>query len=288
MLEKNQPLGTAHFVAGRNRIAFTYGLTLLENIFELLYPFALGLAVNGVIAGDLNGFWPLILIWFAHIVTGGFREYYDTRLFSRLFSNAAHDIITLQRKNGVPYSAVSARIDLMREFADFFEFRVPPIVTEMIAIIGGTIMIFLYDRVAGLILLVLFVPVAITYVLFGRSAQRLNRQINDQYENEVELIQKPRSRALHLHFGRLRQWRMKISNREVASWTFVEVLTLIAVIMVIYFIAGQSGALAGDIFAAMAYVLMVIAAIDELPDIVQEVGRLRDIATRLIIDEEQD
>jgi ABC transporter transmembrane region len=45
--------GTAAvFRAERWRIALTYGVTLLENLFYLLYPWTIGLAIDGLLAGN--------------------------------------------------------------------------------------------------------------------------------------------------------------------------------------------------------------------------------------------
>jgi hypothetical protein len=44
--------GTAAvFRAERWRIGLTYGVTLLENLFYLLYPWTIGLAIDGLLAG---------------------------------------------------------------------------------------------------------------------------------------------------------------------------------------------------------------------------------------------
>ena len=34
------------------RIGLAYGLTMIETLFELLYPFAAGLAIDGLLSGD--------------------------------------------------------------------------------------------------------------------------------------------------------------------------------------------------------------------------------------------
>ena len=45
--------GTAAvFCAERWRIGLTYGVTLLENLSYLLYPWTIGLAIDGLLAGN--------------------------------------------------------------------------------------------------------------------------------------------------------------------------------------------------------------------------------------------
>ncbi|NJL56172.1 hypothetical protein HC928_14055 [bacterium] len=38
-------------------------LTLVENIFELLYPLMIGIAIDGLISRDLLSLLPLVITW---------------------------------------------------------------------------------------------------------------------------------------------------------------------------------------------------------------------------------
>lgn len=66
------------------RIATTYGLTVLELGFETSYPWATGLAIDGLLAGRQHAVTPLVAIWLIHAGVGVVRQAYDTRLFTRL------------------------------------------------------------------------------------------------------------------------------------------------------------------------------------------------------------
>lgn len=101
--------------ARRGRITLTYVLTFLENVFELMYPWAIGIAVNGVLVGNPKLVAPLIVTWIAHIIVGGARQLYDTRLFSRLYAAMATDIVVVQTEDGEDVSEVSARVEMAHE-----------------------------------------------------------------------------------------------------------------------------------------------------------------------------
>jgi hypothetical protein len=73
------------FRANRRRILHTYALTVLENLFNLLYPFATGLAINGLLGGGFSGLALFAGIWLAHAATGVWRQRYDTRTFTRIY-----------------------------------------------------------------------------------------------------------------------------------------------------------------------------------------------------------
>ena len=116
----------AVFRAERWRIALTYGVTLLENLFYLLYPWTIGLAIDGLLAG--KGPWslvPLVVIWGLHIVVGAARQVYDTWVFARIHAEIATGTIARQRAAGMGTTEIAARSVMSRELVDFFEREVP-------------------------------------------------------------------------------------------------------------------------------------------------------------------
>ena len=65
-------LVSTHLRRHRARLTITYSLTVVENLFELLYPFAIGLTVNGLLDDSWSGVAVLVAITLAHIA--GFLE----------------------------------------------------------------------------------------------------------------------------------------------------------------------------------------------------------------------
>ena len=66
----------------RWRIALTYVLTVVEDLLELSYPWATGLAINGLLAHDYRMAVPVMVAWMLHTAVGGARQMYDTHDFS--------------------------------------------------------------------------------------------------------------------------------------------------------------------------------------------------------------
>jgi ABC-type multidrug transport system fused ATPase/permease subunit len=129
----------AFFRAERWRIGLTYGVTLLENLFYLLYPWTIGLCIDGLLAG--NGLWslmPLAVIWGLHIVVGAARQVYATWVFARIHAQIATDTIARQRVAGVGTTHIAARSVMSRELVDFFEREVPTIVTAGLGLWVGS------------------------------------------------------------------------------------------------------------------------------------------------------
>src|SRR5271169_6465692 len=90
----------------RRRIVVTYLVTLAENMFELFYPSLTGLAVNGLLKHDFAGLGMLLGVWFVHTATGVFRQSYDTRVFSSIYTDLATRTVSDQETMGVSTSQI--------------------------------------------------------------------------------------------------------------------------------------------------------------------------------------
>ena len=272
----------AVFRAERWRIALTYGVTLLENLFYLLYPWTIGLAIDGLLAGQ--GPWalmPLVAIWGAHIVVGAGRQVYDTWVFARIHAAIATATIERQRSAGIDTTEIAARSAMSRELVDFFEREVPTLMTAALGLVGGIAMLFWYDRIVGLVVTVWMLPVLVVYTLMGRRAHRLNMALNDEVEREVDLIHRSRFGPLASHFRRRGRLRVRLSNAEARSWALVELFSIAAVVLVILRMTAMPGIQAGELYAMLAYVWRVLECLDQAPLLVQRFARLIDIRRRI-------
>ena len=270
------------FQAERWRIALTYAVTLLENLFYLLYPWTIGLAIDGLLAG--KGWWslvPLVAIWGAHIVIGAGRQVYDTWVFARLHARIATATIERQRLAGIETTEIAARSVMSRELVDFFEREVPTLMTAALGLVGGIAMLFWYDRLVGLIVTVWMAPVLVVYAIMGRRAHGLNRVLNDETEREVDLIERNRFVPLASHFRRRGRLRVRLSNAEATSWSLVELFSITAVVLVLLRMTSLPGIQAGELYAMLAYVWRVLECLDQAPTLVQRFARLLDIRRRL-------
>ncbi len=262
-------------------IAFTYSLSFVENLFELAYPWAMGLAINGLIIGQPSLIWPLVAIWLAHIAVGAFRQLYDTRLFSRLNAKMGTKTVRDQRQDGVSVSEITARVEMIEELIEFLEHEMPILLAMVVGLVGSLVFLALYDVGSGLVMLALMIPILAINAITGVRAYRNNVALNSQWEKQVEVISDRRPRRWHVHFGRLAKWRIRLSDLDATSWSLAQLFTLVAVIIVIHRAATGEGVLAGDVFAVLSYALRVEQNLDEVPSFVQQVGRLVDIRRRI-------
>jgi ABC-type multidrug transport system fused ATPase/permease subunit len=269
------------FQGHRWPILLTYGLTFLENLFELLYPLVIGLAIDGLLKQQFSNLVLLGGIWVIHAIIEVFRHVYDTRTFTQVYSNLAVSVVIVQVKQGISASLIVARSALSREFADFFERDVPQIISALFGFVGALAMLFFYDVQLSLYCLLLLVPVIALNYAYLHKSQRLNQKLNDQLEYEVEILSKCQPDEVKEHYQQLAKWRIYLSNAEAVTWGLMEVFVIVLFIAALIRTVTIPGVQPGEIYAIISYVWSYRQSFDKIPAIVQQLSRLHDIADRI-------
>ncbi|MBK9081111.1 MAG: hypothetical protein IPL88_03025 [Rhizobiales bacterium] len=265
----------------RARIGLTYALTVIEDLLELSYPFATGLAIDGLIAHDWRQAIPLIAAWTARGAIGCFRKMYDTRVYSDVYNAIVIETIARQRAAGIGASGVAARSAMAREFVGFFERDVPVLVTSVIGVLGSAAMLLWYDLWIAAAAAALFLPVYLVNRVYSARSYRLNQALNNQLEEEVRIIERADLDEVRRHFGRLRTFRVKLSDAEAYNWTSIEILSIFAFIAILARATFLPTTETGDIYAILAYVWRLMENLDNVPALVQQLARLVDIRRRI-------
>ena len=265
----------------RWKIGLTYFLTLVEDLLELSYPWATGIAINGLIEHDYRLALPIVVAWALRSAIGLFRQMYDTRVYTRIYNAIVEDTILRQRRAGVRATSVAARSAMSRDFVTFFEKDVPVVVAAVIGIFGSAAILFWYDLVIGALIALLFLPVLIVNRIYVRVTLRLNEGLNNQLEQEVQAIDRAEPAPIRHHFEQVRCWRIRLSDAEAYNWTFIEVLSIFVFVAVLVRATYLPDTDTGDIFAILVYVWRFMENLDHVPQIVQQLTRLHDIRKRI-------
>ena len=269
-----------HLRRHRGPLALTYGAVVIGNVFELLYPFAIGLAVDGLLEDSWGGVVVFASISLAHTALSVARQWLGTRTFNRLYGSLASDLVERQRTDGVATSSVVARTSLTGEYVDFLEVDVDAAITAAFAVVGSLAMLFLYDPVLGAVAALVAVPVALLNRRLVRRSGRIYRRLNDQSELEVSLIDAGSADEVRRHFRVLAGHWIRLSDAEAVSWGVVDLFALgLAVFALVRTTDGSAEV--GTIFAVIAYVWAYIGGFDQVPAVLQRMANLADIRRRL-------
>src|SRR6201995_2060465 len=221
----------------RGRILVTYIVTLTENLFELFYPSLTGLAVNGLLKHDFVGLELLLGVWLLHTATGVFRQSYDSRVFSAIYTDLATRTVAEQETKGVSTSQIVARSSLSREFVNFFERDVPATVNSVFGLLGALVLLFFYDAWSAGFCLFLLLPLAFLNQRYSKRTLTLNRRLNNQLEREVTVLTRRMPSRVFGHYRLLAKWRIFLSDAEATNWGVMELFNIVLSAAVIIRIA---------------------------------------------------
>ncbi len=266
--------------AARRRIRTGYGLVVVGNALDLLWPFAVGVAINGLVDGSWVGVGLFVGLSLAHTLVGFVGQRHTSRTFNRLHATIAADLVARQRAAGVDTASVSGRTELAGEYVGFLESDVPLAITAAFTIIGSLGMLFVYDPVVGLAAAIVGLPVAVVNRRLMTRSEGVFEELNELTEAEVDVIGRGRGPESSRHFGMVSRRWIRLSDAEAASWSLSEVIAV--GLWVVALVRAASGGLElGGIIALIAYVWFYTAGFDEVPGVLQRLTRLRDIRRRL-------
>jgi len=269
------------FVQNRCWILATYSLFGLENICRLAQPFALGWAVNDLLSSRMTGLWVLITQHTLFMVSGLCRQVLDTRVFSRVYSRLVTGLILEQRARGVAESRIAARAALSREYVDFYEKTIPVSVSVAFSVAGSLVMLGYYDWGVVMLCVALLAPATWLNRLFARKTRQLSRHLHDQLENEVDVIRRGDKQAVEQHFLRVADWRVRLSTAEALNFGALETFVLGVMVFVLMRTCGLPLFEAGDIFAVFRYLMVLLMGLDQVPRVVMQLSRMRDVDERV-------
>jgi len=267
--------------ARRAAVARTYTLTLLENVCTLAYPALTGLAVDDLLKRDFTGLTWLVAVWLVHLALSFARQRIDTRVFMGLYADVASHIVGEQQEQGHGTSKVSARVEMVRDVVGFFEKEVPAMVHNVLAVVGSLAMLFTYDVDAGFIAMAVLLPMFVVNAWYWGRALRLNRTINNQIEREVDDIESGSAFRVRRHFRLLRRWRVRLSDTESWTWGVTELATIVALVLILVDFTQSPAFTAGAIYAVLAYIYDYLEGLNQVPTVVNNLARLRDVRARI-------
>ncbi len=276
------------FRAHRWRLILINVLFNFENLLKLAQPLVLGLAINDLLTGSYVGLIVLVVQHLTHLAVSRGRQRYDTRVYNGIYTGIATELIAEQRTNNVEVTRVAARSALARHYIEFFELYVPMVVKSAYSVIGAVLMLGWYDWTLIPLCLGLLLPATWLNLRYSRQTFFFNRNLHDQLEHEVDVIERNRPEEVREHFDIVGLWRVKLSDAEAKNFCLMELFILgvmaAALIKFCWVGGGASAAAApqaGDIFAVFRYVMLFIMGLDSVPRVVAQWSRLRDVGGRV-------
>lgn len=268
----------------RGRIAVTFSLLSLENVVIVATPLLLGLAIDGLLEGSLEATLWLAGALLIGTALGTGRRLFDTRTYSHIHATVANEITQRGWATRQSVSALSVRVELLREMVDFFEEDLVEAFNALVKILGAYLMLWYFNIDVLMLALAAAALIALVYVFTGERIYQINRGFNNRWEKQVNSLSSRNPTRTARHFLSLARWRIRLSDLEAISFAFIA-LVLIGLIIGSLIIVVQSGVgTPGSVFAILIYVLEITESAWMLPLLAQQFIRLREISNRLSTD----
>ncbi len=262
------------------RISLTLLFVLMEAAAMLFLPLLIGMAIDGLINGDNSGLWKLGALGFGVLVSGSLRRFYDTRVYSSIYTDLSTE--TIEGQKSASTSAINARITMLRELVEFLENQLPELITSLASLIGAIGILLFLDFEIFLGCLVIMLLIIIVFAVTGKFTTKLNYHYNNAAEEQVDVIKNRHQKPVRGFMKRLMGWNIKLSDLETVIfgviWLGMIVLMLFSVIQAV---GTGIDIKAGAVMATVMYVMQFAEGAGMLPLYFQQFLRLGEISSRL-------
>jgi hypothetical protein len=260
----------------RRRIVLSLLLVVAVTAGEVTLPFVLGRALDGLLAGSYSWLVVLVSIGVATTLLGTVRRLHDVRLYSRIYEEAG--TATLEKDSGL--SANTARLNMLREVIDFFEYSLPDLIAGLVAFVGSLVFLASLNVPVFVAALAMAAVIIVVYASSTGRTMHFNREYNDEYERQVDVLRRNDLVLARSHIGLLNRWNIRLSDVDTINFAVSLTLTVALQVFAIVYSA-RIGMDYGVVLSVVLYVFDFSATASMLPDSWQQYLRLRDITTRL-------
>lgn len=204
------------------------------------------------------------------------RRLYDVRLYSRIYERVSS--AAFEQDAGL--SSKTARLNLLREVIDFLEHSLPGLIASVSAFIGALAFLAALSFPVFVGAIIMAVLIGMVHALSTKRTVEFNRGYNDEYERQVDVLQRNDGALTLRHVGLMNSWNIKLSDLDATNLAISLTLTIGLQVFAII-TSASAGMDAGSLLSVVLYVFEFSAVAAFLPYSWQEYLRLRDILRRL-------
>ena len=224
---------------------------------------------------------PWVLLFLINSSVGAFRRVYDTRIYTKMFSNLSSDVVARQLAQGEDLSKVAARSAMAWHNIEFFQYNVPEFLEQLIAVAGAVVALGLFDwrlTVVGSVL-ILFVAVGSKYYM--NSLSNIQSSLHDQYEDEFNVFGTREPAKIRSYYSNIADLEIKYSIRSTFSYGVIRFFLLIMFLSTLYISIDLDKFTIGALYSIVAYVWSFVTATEYIPYLSEKWVELKDASRRI-------
>jgi ABC-type multidrug transport system fused ATPase/permease subunit len=262
---------------------------IIENLAWIAEPTLFGRVIDAVIEKAVeepeSSFIMPLLIWIGIFAlnsgVGSWRRSLDPKIFLNIFTNIAAEVSASSIKKKLSVSKTAARSELSYQYISFFQYRVPEIIEQVIAIVGGVIALYLFDwRISVTCLFIIF-PLVLISKIYNNRVVTLQKEYHDAYEDVYDIFAKKDPEYVREYYNKLALPQRKIANWGAFNFGFVRIALLIIFLVVLYIAIDLDDFSAGELYSIVAYLWTFVTSTEYLPELMESATSLKDISRRL-------
>jgi ABC-type multidrug transport system fused ATPase/permease subunit len=270
-------------------IVIALSLVVIEHVAWIVEPSLFGNLIDATIdkaTGETATYplWPLFLWVAAFLVNSGVgaaRRSIDQRIYLRMFTQVASSVSRAAVAKRLSISKTAARAQLSREFITFFQYRVPEIGEQAIAIGGAMIGLAIFDYRISLSCLVVGIPLLIIQRVYTKRVVALQSSIHDGVEETYDIFATKDPEKVESYYTALAVPQQKIADWGALSFGLIRIVLLGIFLVVLYISIDLNEFTTGNIYAIVAYLWTFVTSSEYLPELLESWTSLKDISNRL-------
>lgn len=278
----------------RNGIILAIGLVVIENLAWIVEPTVFGNVIDAFIDKGFTlreaAFLIPLLVWIGVFLVNSFvgalRRSVDQRIYLGMFTDIATDVARIAAQRGHTISRTAARAGLSREYISFFQYRLPEILEQTIAIGGAIVALFFFDWRIAATCAVIIVPLLLVTRMSNRRILALQRELHDQREREFDTFGTQDLTRIRTFYTDLARPQQRIANWGAINFGIVRFSLLVIFIIVLYIAIDLDEFTTGNIYSIVAYLWTFVTSSEYLPELMESWTSLQDISRRVKADEE--
>lgn len=261
------------------KIGFTWLMVALENMLIVLLPLFVGFTIDGLLKNELTHLTILAFLLTLLVVISVVRGLYDTRAYGAIRIEVGESVVNQMQHQKL--SIRNARLDMSREFVDFLENDIPPLLTAVIQICASIIILTSFHISLGISAVIASSIMLVVYGSFHQYFIRLNASLNNQFERQVSVLSRVPFLGVRRHLERINRREILISDAEAIVYGLIFFALFGFVIANLWLSTNVTQPTAGEIFSIVTYSLEFVEAAILLPITLQALSRLTEISRRL-------
>lgn len=277
----------------RKGIILAVSLVVFENIAWILEPTVFGNVIDAFIdksvgASEAEFLIPLF-VWIGVFLTnsglGALRRSLDQRIYLKMFTEIATNVVREARQQGHSTSRTAARGELTREYISFLQYRLPEIAEQSIAIVGAVIALLFFDWRIAVTCLFIVVPLFFMTRIYNRRVSIHQKALHDTREEAFDVYAMEDLEAVRSYYTRLTHHEQKIADWGALNFGVLRFFLLGIFLIVMYISIDLDDFTTGNIYSIVAYLWTFVTSTEYLPELLESSSSLRDLSHRLASEE---